>query len=565
MTDHNNSQTEFLPDSLEAVYQLVEARAAGQATDESLEAAVARLVPASSSHPPKEENGREADIAENDGEDEVEEEEEDDDDDDDDEDGDEDQLTIKEDIGNYDDEDEAEEEDMKNPRRSNIDSTTSSSQKRQHQKHKEEDSGDEEEDEEHPVRHKRGRPSREDAAKYNRKHPKVDWTTYEEIPFGKQGAQMLATFGDARQPLPETVRAALEATKTLVQSAMKDARALRDDFLNNFKNARSALRKDRQHKPEQREEWSSELLYEAMVKNSRHHSAGQGCFTIQELKILYPEELHVYDRWRSMKEKAEKSKGDENVAKANSEIDEDDAFAQDAIEEDEDKKLEEKTIEEFPISGHMAERCAQFDRRTDRMRRKSYLQFSVIRQGSFLGRITIRDVDEQDTGATGKWARMAPIYVRFLLWCGFDPQSSVPPPNETTAEALGFLAYNFLGRVVESAVRLRNEARKLNTGVVEVCKGDQLEVVDIENAMKDPRVNPGPIFDNSSHEGGNGVLGTQLYFGPGFENRLELEFEAMVNAAKQKKKKDEGAAQPKEASPDDLLTQFATPNVYDDE
>ena len=531
---------------IEAIYQLMEARAAGKATDESLEAAVARWAPAaaaSSSSSKEQENDKQEPYEDEDEEDEEDEDDEEEDDEDNE------KVTIKEDMGNYDEDDDDEDE-------SNTKKRPREEQQQQQQQQAVESSDDEEYNEEAPVKRKRGRPRKEDAAKYKKQNPKVDWSAYADITFGKQGAQMLATFGDARQPRQETVRAALDATRVLVQSAMADARRVRDEFLNNYKNARSALRKHRPLAPARREEWSSELLYQAMVKNSRSHTAAEGCFTMQELKILYPEELYVYDRWRLMKEKAEKNKGDEDAATSNAEIDDNDGVdKEEADEEDEDKKLEEQKLEEFPASGHMAERCHQFDRRTDRMRKKRYLEFSEVRRGSFLGRITHKDADAAEGGA-GKWARMAPIYLKFLLWCGLDPQSSIPPPNEPTTEALGFLAYNFLGRVVENAIRLRNEARKLKTGVVEVPKGDQLEVADIENAMKDKGVNPAPVFETSVVDG-SVQLGTQLYFGPGFENRLEMELEAMVNAGKQKKKKNGQ----KEAQADDLLAQFAAPDL----
>ena len=182
------------------------------------------------------------------------------------------------------------------------------------------------------------------------------------------------------------------------------------------------------------------------------------------------------------------------------------------------------------------------------MAKDRYIEFSEIRQGSFLGRISNAEMNET-ADQIGRWAKMLPIHRRFLVWCGFDPESSEPPPNESTTEALGFLAYNFLGRIVESAVRLRNEARKRETGVVEVPSGDRLEVVDIENAMKDSDVKQAPIFEDPGR-------GTQLYFGPGFENRLELELEAMVNVAKKK-----GSTHDGPMAADDLLAQFTAPDT----
>ena len=54
--------------------------------------------------------------------------------------------------------------------------------------------------------------------------------------------------------------------------------------------------------------------------------------------------------------------------------------------------------------------------------------------------------------------------------------------------------------------------------------GEQLTPDDIEKAMEDPEVRPVPI-----HGAEKGLkLSAQLYFGPGFEERLELEMEEYV-------------------------------------
>jgi hypothetical protein len=36
-----------------------------------------------------------------------------------------------------------------------------------------------------------------------------------------------------------------------------------------------------------------------------------------------------------------------------------------------------------------------------------------------------------------------------LHWVGFDLASALSPPNEPTTQALGFLAYDFVGKIVE--------------------------------------------------------------------------------------------------------------------
>lgn len=566
-------------DDLDAVYRLLAARAQGQATDDRLEAAVARVVcvaPAAGGRNAAVDDRKHGKSAANEKAEEDDNDDDDDDYDDDDnndEEDDEEANGIEEDMGNYDDDDDAEETTgSKHPESS---APAENDSKRPYSTAAAAGSSDDDDGEDDaPVvkepsgKRKRGRPRKEGSVKYPRRpkrpRPQIDFTPYQDVPYGKQGAQMLATFGDARRPAPETVRAALDAARVLVHAATADARRLRSRFLRDYGDVKRSLRSHRPERPRRRGEWSAELVYQAMVKNARHNSAAEGCFTTQELQILYPEELHVYDRWRLMKQKAEKqSKGGEDTAKSDAEEEEED-------DDEEEKKFQEEKMKEFPASGHMAERCEQFDRRTDRMKKKRYLEFSEIRRGSFLGRVTKADPVEEDHAAAaaadaGKWARMASTYLKFLLWCGFDPQSSVPPPNEPTTEALAFLAYNFLGRVVEHAIRLRNETRKQRTGgVVEVPRGEQLEAVDIENAMKDPRVRQARIFDDDPDDDdpGNGV-GTQLYFGPGFETRLELELEAMVDAARQKTKKTTGGKTPR-ATPtasDDLMAHLAAPDL----
>ncbi|KAL7567445.1 hypothetical protein ACA910_021403 [Epithemia clementina (nom. ined.)] len=185
----------------------------------------------------------------------------------------------------------------------------------------------------------------------------------------------------------------------------------------------------------------------------------------------------------------------------------------------------------------------------------------------------------------GAWAHMPFVEVRFLHWLGFEPTTntsttdegygnddtgeamgehgSLPPPNSETTAVLAFLAHDFFGRIVEKAIELRDELEdetckknckeKCRAGDEEEGDDDgedddknnsiihkQLAEQDIARAMEHADIKPIPIFSSRiQYEGQerkkhNVVVqvGTQLYFGPGFEDRVELELEAMTNSAR---------------------------------
>ena len=54
--------------------------------------------------------------------------------------------------------------------------------------------------------------------------------------------------------------------------------------------------------------------------------------------------------------------------------------------------------------------------------------------------------------------------------------------------------------------------------------GEQLTTEDIEKAMKDPDIRPSPLHNLEK----TSKPSVQLYFGPGFEERLELEMDEYV-------------------------------------
>jgi hypothetical protein len=193
------------------------------------------------------------------------------------------------------------------------------------------------------------------------------------------------------------------------------------------------------------------------------------------------------------------------------------------------------------VGGHLRARAAHFDKRTDKMKDDWYLKFTEVRRGSFLpakSKLSARELqwDKQKTKNKGRptggvWVHMSAVQVRFLHWIGFDPSSALPPPDEETTACLGFLGYDFFGRIVEKSIFLRNLANLKAAGgevderevPLEMQEGEQLEASDIERAMQDPDIKPVPLYGVSQDS--DKKQGPQLYFGPGFEDRLEMEME----------------------------------------
>lgn len=116
-------------------------------------------------------------------------------------------------------------------------------------------------------------------------------------------------------------------------------------------------------------------------------------------------------------------------------------------------------------SERLTERLANFDARTTHMGGiDSYLKFADVRRGSFLPRSGAKTREWRERQRTKKrgrpsrhrstWAHLHPSSVVFLHWMGFDPTSALSPPNEETTQALGFLAYDFFGKIVEKVCLL---------------------------------------------------------------------------------------------------------------
>ena len=283
------------------------------------------------------------------------------------------------------------------------------------------------------------------------------------------------------------------------------------------------------------------LVYRAILNDEAkaHDPLGKNkpCgFDVDQLQTLYPEEVRAYHHWSELhseyselaNKKVDQGDDDEN-SKAEGESSE--------RQQPDGNDEEEKEGDEEYLGGHLKERAATFDARTADMEKESYIEFSRIRQGSFLPRRQQRSQLEMEWEAIdnkrgrmkeGSWMRMSAVSVRFLHWLGFDPPEK-PPPDADTTQVLGFLGYDRMGRIVEKAVYLRN-ARRNKDGenptdlrLRKLPEGDHLTKDDIQEALQDPDVKPQSLFRLEKQS--QSFPNTQLYFGPGFEQRLELELE----------------------------------------
>lgn len=194
-----------------------------------------------------------------------------------------------------------------------------------------------------------------------------------------------------------------------------------------------------------------------------------------------------------------------------------------------------------------------------------YMKFSEHRKGSFLPRKMQQPGDSaweknrkaNNSGNAGRtktnqppaapgssnkqeagvWAQMPAKSARFLHWVGFDLNKGLPPPCDETTNALGFLGYDFFGRIVEKSIFLKNLAKAKEedldfderTILLELETDEQLTKMDIENAIEDPDIKPTAMYAFESTGGAyRKPIVAQLYFGPGFEDRLEMELDEIV-------------------------------------
>ena len=442
----------------------------------------------------------------------------------------------------------------------------------------------------------------------------MDWSIYETIPLGKQGAQMMTIFGDGKHPSVDTVRATLYGTRCKIQCTIQDARHVRRQQTILYRTAKNSIKAEKATKPgPYQSEWSTELLFRAAAGYDTLAYQPKCGFGIDDLQKLHPEELNAYHKWDEMHSAAaeattaQPSSTDDAVgADHNEEGGENDTNDNDTNLGDNSKRDDgkESLIDRNLIVGHLQERASHFDVRTNKMGQDWYMKYSNIRQkGSFLQRQGVgRSSSNSNSGNStthhtnvdaiwdattrqkrktgehssngGGWTHMSASAVRFLHWVGFDPTSPVlPPPTDDVTAALAFLAYDFFGRIVEKAIFLRNCQRQRSTGVeinegeisnYELDPGEQLSEQDIQLAMKDPDVEPVPMYSVESKK--NRSFGPQLYFGPGFEDRLEMEMDEMLwdmNHAKkvnEKLSKEELLIRQQE---DELFAQLAKPPTQD--
>lgn len=101
---------------------------------------------------------------------------------------------------------------------------------------------------------------------------------------------------------------------------------------------------------------------------------------------------------------------------------------------------------------------------------------------------------------------------------------------------------------LESSKR-ENKKRKLHASLsdsllLELTGGDQLEKKDIEQAIA--KVNLNSLCSSSNVDLGKSAKITQLYFGPGFEDRLELEMDEIFGSKEKSLSKKEMDARKEE-------------------
>ena len=147
-------------------------------------------------------------------------------------------------------------------------------------------------------------------------------------------------------------------------------------------------------------------------------------------------------------------------SKPNAKNPDDETNAEPLIHDDNDEAANNDALQH---SGRLHRRLRNFDVRTHRMNSSSYIRFADVRKkGSFLKQSLDTEnakewaethMTREKGRPTGKrrttWTNLHPSSVVFLHWAGFDPLSSLPPPDEEITQALGFLAHDFLGKIVE--------------------------------------------------------------------------------------------------------------------
>ncbi len=374
------------------------------------------------------------------------------------------------------------------------------------------------------------------------------WKDLEDIPLGITGAKIMITFGDGPQPNPQACAAALLATRQCIQNAVKDARALRRKMKKEYDKARVAVNLHRAKRKQRALLADSDGnldgaatgvdldLYFKAIKGNDKLSYDNPCgFDTVQLEKLFPEEMYAYQRWNKMHQAYTDSKNDRDDGRNK-------ATTTEGQEEEREDMKEAVNVMQNNVGGHLKERLAQFDLRTERMKESWYMAFSEVRKGSFLTRGGLSAEDrawekQRKTGTgrkkTSTWEALPSSHIRFLHWVGFDQRSSLPPPEPSTAEALAFLGYDFMGKIIEKSIFLkclerrekqRVEGAKEDEILMEMGPNDQLTKEDIHKALMDSTVVTKPLY-NASESSLQASAAAQIYFGPGFEDRIEMEME----------------------------------------
>jgi hypothetical protein len=374
------------------------------------------------------------------------------------------------------------------------------------------------------------------------------WKKLEDIPLGITGAKIMITFGDGPEPIPEACATALLATRQCLQTAIKDARALRRKMKLEFDKAKvivnlhRAKRKERSILDPETERATGvdlNMYFKAVSGHDKLSRENPSGFDETQLEKLFPEEMYAYKRWNKMHEAYTASKNNDARGTVDKSVEDQ---VQEQLEEEKDDIQDAATFSMENVGGHLRDRLSQFDVRTDRMKEQWYIAFSEVRKGSFLSRGSMSSEDKawemERKKIRGKrkistWEALPASHIQFLHWIGFDQRSPLPPPDASTTEALAFLGYDFMGKIIEKAIFLKflekRESIKLSGAkeddlVLELGPGEQLTKEDVEKALNDSTVVPKPLYNSS-----NSVLDSkdavQIYFGPGFEERIEMEME----------------------------------------
>ncbi|GAX17825.1 hypothetical protein FisN_18Hh025 [Fistulifera solaris] len=258
---------------------------------------------------------------------------------------------------------------------------------------------------------------------------------YENIPLGMAGAHMLVTFG-VLQPLPETVETALQLTRHALWRVLQQAVQLHKQRQTSFRQARQTIRSDiykSRQIPHSLETYSSEYQYRVLLK----HDAAAKTTTwldLEDLQALFPEQIYAYVQWNHRLLEYQRNKADNDD-------DDDDEEDEEEAEDDDEEDLMSQPV----TGGHLMERAAHFDQRTCHMKEDWYLQFAqVIRtKGSFL---PARDPGFHST-RFWHWIRVPAITEE-----GWSQDDAFKEPHPIVSKAMAFLAFDFLGRIIEQAI-----------------------------------------------------------------------------------------------------------------